>query len=82
MIDNIAFGIGSTCSWTGVSTLLLVTGLGQGTLGAQQTLGSAVGGSSEISLEAGADWPRALWPAFTVGSTWIWVARICLLWSN
>ena len=85
MIDNFALGIGSTGSWTGVSTLLLHTGLGQRTLRAQETLRSAVGRASEISLEAGADWSRALWSAFTVGSTWVWVTRICRLrnnWSN
>jgi hypothetical protein len=76
MIDNFALSIGSTGSWTGVSTLLLDTGLGQRTLRAQETLGSAVWWASEISLEAGADWPRALWPAFTVGTTGIWVTRI------
>ena len=76
MIDNFAVSIGSTGSWTGVSTLLLDTGLGQRTLRAQETLWSAVWWTSEISLEAGADWSRALWSAFTVWSTWVWVTRI------
>ena len=76
MVDNFAFGIGSTCSWAGIGAFLLNTGLGQRTLRAQETLGPTVGRTSEISLEAGADWSRALWSAFTVGSTWVWVTRI------
>ena len=76
MIDNFAVSIGSTGSWTGVSTLLLDTGLGQRTLRAKETLRSAVWRASKISLEAGADWSRALWSAFSVWSTWVWVTRI------
>ena len=76
MVDNFAFSIGSTCSWTRINTFLLDTGLGEGALGAQETLWSAVGGTSEISLEAGAHRSGALWPALTVGATGIWVAGI------
>ena len=82
MVDNLALGIGSACSWTGVCAFLLDTGLGQGTLGAQETLWPTVGRASEISLETGAHWPGALCPALTVGSTWVWVAGICYSRSN
>jgi hypothetical protein len=56
--------------------MLLHTGLGQGTLGAEQALGAAVGWTSEESWEAGADWSLPLRSTFAVGATWIRVAGI------
>ena len=76
MIDNFALSIGSTGSWTGVSTLLLDTGLGQRTLRTEETLRPAVGRGTEVSRQAVTDRPVTLGPALAVGATGVRVARI------
>lgn len=82
VVDNFAFSIGSTGSWTRINTLLLDTSLGQSTLRAEQTLRPAVGRSTKVSLETGADRSGTLRSALTVGSTRIRVAWIIINRSN
>ena len=78
MIDHLAFSIGSTGARTGVYTLLLDTGHGQWTLRAEETLWPAVGRTSEISLQTGADRSGSLRAALTVGTTGVRGAGINL----
>ena len=82
MVDHLALSIGSAGPRAGVHTLLLDTGHGQWTLRAEETLRPAVGRTSEISLQAGADRSGALRAALTVGTTGVRSAGIHLDRSN
>ena len=80
MIDNFTFSISSTSSWAWISTFLLNAGFGERTFRAQQTLWPAIWWSTKVSLQTWANWSWSFWPAFTVRSTWIWVAWVCWFW--
>ena len=82
MVDNLAFSICTTGSWTGVNTFLLDTGLGQSTLRAQQTLWPTVWRSTKVTLETGADWSGTLRSTLTVWSTGVWIAGVSWLRDN
>ena len=82
MIDHLALSIGSTGAGTGVDTLLLDTGHGQGTLRAEETLRAAVGRTSEISLQAGADRSGSFRATLTEGATGVRSAGILDHWNH
>ena len=76
VVDDLTLCVSSTGAGTGIHTSLLDTGHGQRTLRAEQTLWPTVGRTSEVSLEAGADRPRSLWPALAVRTAGVRVTRV------
>ena len=82
MVDHLALSIGSTGAWAGVHTLLLDTGHGQRTLRAEETLWPAVGRTSEISLQTGADRSGSFRATLTEGTTGVRSAGILDHWNH
>jgi len=74
VIDCCAHGFVAARSRARIHTVLVDAGEHRRTVGIDDALGPAVGRSTEVVGEAGADWSSALLSTVGVGTTRMWVA--------
>ena len=79
VIHHLTLGIGSTCPWARVNTLLLDASLTELALRREKTLWSTVGRSTEVARKAGTHWAGSLGSALTVWSARVRITRVCWL---
>jgi len=65
-----ALGVDATSSWTGILTTLADASLIGGAFGTQYTLWPAVGGQTDVELQAGTDGLTVEFATLGVGTTW------------